>query len=266
MLSPSHHCTLSKVFQGLLIAPSILPPKTQKNLLSRLLHRDLSNPEHLTNVHFHHKLPYLRNHASFFSLPRQGPQIEPIDPSLHKAIPLESFLNKKLRWATLGGQYDWSAKQYPSAPPPAFPADIAKLLETMFPAMKAEAAICNLYSPGDVLSMHRDVAEESDKGLISISIGCDAIFVIGLGAESYSNGEPDVKAPIAFRLRSGDAVFMGGESRFAWHGVPKIIAGTCPDFLKDWPAASPGTLNEYEHWRGWMSSKRINLNVRQMWD
>jgi alkylated DNA repair protein alkB family protein 1 len=241
--------------------------------LSRLLHRDLSNPEHLTNVHFHHQLPYPQNQKSFFSLARNGPQIEPLDLSLHKPIPLETFLTKKLRWATLGGQYDWTAKEYPSTPPPAFPPDIAKLLETLFPAMKAEAAIVNLYSPGDVLSMHRDVAENSDKGLISISIGCDAIFVIGLGPDSSQevNEEPnsiavETKPPLVIRLRSGDAVFMGGKSRFAWHGVPRIIANTCPDFLKDWPACDRDENEDYEQWRGWMSNKRINLNVRQMWD
>jgi alkylated DNA repair protein alkB family protein 1 len=186
---------------------------------------------------------------------------------------LESFLTKKLRWATLGGQYDWTAKVYPTGPTPTFPPDITKFLETLFPAMKAEAAILNLYSPGDVLSMHRDVAEESDKGLISISIGCDAVFVIGLGqdhTDETSNGtvpdDVEPRSPLVIRLRSGDAVFMGGKSRFAWHGVPKIIPNTCPDHLKDWPASEEDKSCDYKQWKGWMTNKRINLNVRQMWD
>lgn len=64
------------------------------------------------------------------------------------------------------------------------------------------------------------------------------------------------------RIRSGDAIYMTQDSRYAWHGVPKVIKGTCPDYLADWPAED----GKYEEWRGWMSNKRINLNVRQMRD
>ena len=78
---------------------------------------------------------------------------------------------------------------------------------------------------------------------------------------------------VTLRLRSGSAVYMSGESRFAWHGVPAIVAGTCPEYLQDWPAASAeGEKDdeegggEYEAWRGWMANKRVNLNVRQMFD
>jgi alkylated DNA repair protein alkB homolog 1 len=60
-------------------------------------------------------------------------------------------------------------------------------------------------------------------------------------------------------LRSGDAVIMAGESRFAWHGVPKIIPATCPDYLASWPGKE-----SYPKWDSWMKEKRINLNVRQM--
>lgn len=122
----------------------------------------------------------------------------------------------------------------------------------------------NIYSPGDSLSIHRDLSEDSDKGLVSMSFGCDGIFVIGLDAKN----EEDPKA-LVMRLRSGDAVFMTGEARFAWHGVPQILAGTCPEWLCAWPAKGDVDndnefQNRYEDWRGWMSNKRINLNVRQM--
>jgi len=155
-----------------------------------------------------------------------------------------------MRWTTLGGQYDWTAKRYPSTAPPAFPSDIKCLLESMFSTTRAEAAIVNLYSPGDTLSVHRDVAETSSTGLVSVSLGCDAIFVVGTDDD---NG-------LTLRLRSGSAVYMSEQSRFAWHGVPQIVAGTCPNFLEDWPG------EEFERWRGWMKGKRVNLNVRQMWD
>lgn len=117
----------------------------------------------------------------------------------------------------------------------------------------------NLYSPGDTLSVHRDVAEHCATGLVSISLGCDAIFVIGRVDEQ--TGEEKV---VAMRLRSGSAVYMSGESRFAWHGVPQILAGTCPEYLAEWPRGEGE--GGFEEWRGWMRAKRVNLNVRQMFN
>jgi alkylated DNA repair dioxygenase AlkB len=156
---------------------------------------------------------------------------------------------------TLGGQYDWTAKRYPSESPPPFPADIKRLLKGIFPDMDAQAAIVNLYSPGDTLCIHRDVSESCDQGLVSISIGCDAIFMVG---------NQDGTETATIRLRSGDALYMTGSSRYAWHGVPKIIPNTCPDWLAEWPAVQNHDNALYNGWRGWMSNKRINLNVRQM--
>lgn len=267
----------------------MLPPSTQIALLSKLLHRDLSNPLHQTNVHKFYTIPYPPSSASqtsrsFFSLPPSTtPIFQPKDPTIHKPLSITQFITKKLRWLTLGGQYDWTAKLYPPGRPPAFPPDIAELLKAMFPDMEPEAAIVNLYSPGDTLSMHRDVAEQCDKGIVSVSIGCDAIFVIGLdgmvqleeGADhplemgcEQDDGTADGEEPgtrvIALRLRSGDAVYMTGSSRFAWHGVPKIIPETCPDWLKNWPAEEG--IDGFDGWRGWMEGKRINLNVRQMFE
>lgn len=168
-----------------------------------------------------------------------------------------------MRWTTLGGQYDWTSKQYPSTPPPPFPADIKQLLEGLWTCTRAEAAIVNLYSPGDTLSVHRDVAETSETGLISVSLGCDAIFVIGVVGAEAAGSEAKI---VTLRLRSGSAVYMSGPSRFAWHGVPQIVRGTCPGYLAGWPAGDEGEAGEFEAWRGWMAGKRVNLNVRQMWD
>ena len=126
--------------------------------------------------------------------------------------------------------------------------------------MKAEAAIVNLYSPGDTLSLHRDVSEECGAPLVSISLGCDGIFVVGL--DPLDGDEPRIAT---VRLRSGDAVLMSGESRYAWHGVPKVLKGTCPKWMEDWPAQKGGEDGGgFEEWKGWMKGKRINLNVRQM--
>ena len=242
-------------------------------MLNRLLHRDLSNPSHNTNVHLHHTVTYgtntstayvdsddandcpgcQMNHTSFFAM-NPSAKFAAKDPAVHRDLTMKEVLGKKLRWITLGGQYDWAAKRYPSERPPPFPADIGRLLRQLFSDIEPQAAILNLYTPGDTLSVHRDVSEECDQALVSISIGCDAIFIIG---------NEDASSVATLRLRSGDAICMTGSSRFAWHAVPKVLPNTCPTWLQDWPASGHET-SIFETWRGWMANKRINLNVRQM--
>lgn len=242
---------------GLFIVPSLLHREIQLALLDKLLHRDLSNPIHKTNLHMHYDMAYAQNTSSFFGNEAQTLSHQPKDPAVHKPLAMSSCLNRKLRWVTIGGQYDWTHKVYPASPPPPFPDDVAALVEGLFPSMKAQAAIVNLYTPSDTLSLHRDVSEECDRPLVSISLGCDAIFMAGLEG---SKG-------LAMRLRSGDALVMSGPARYAWHGVPQILPGTCPEWMADWPYKEAGVDGEtYEHWKGWMARKRINLNVRQMWE
>ena len=268
--------------------PSLLPPQTQWTLLSRLLHDALADRRHKTNVHIHHEIPYdllakpettdgangverlcsSRGKASFFKIsPSFSDLVQPLDPTVHRPYTISQFLRNKLRWIELGVQYDWSAKAYDTQNTPAFPDDIAKLMRSFFPDTKPEVAIVNLYSPGDTLSIHRDVSEISASGLISVSLGCDGIFVIGLEKEA---GRMD---NLAIRLRSGDMVYMSQAARYAWHGLPSVIPKTCPSFLTDWPAKAGNGVTQandneghYEAWRGWMSSRRINLNIRQLND
>ncbi|KAE7996951.1 hypothetical protein FH972_001627 [Carpinus fangiana] len=239
-----------------------IPVAVQQQLLSYTFHRDLSIDQHKTNVHFHHDISYPFDRRSFFDYdPSRTDFLTPKDSVTHKQLSLGQFFNRRLRWLTLGGQYDWTAKQYPNERPPTFPAELGDLLQGVFPETRAEAAIVNLYSPGDVLSLHRDVSEFCDRGLISLSIGCDGVFMLG-GA--HQRPEEPSKC-LAIRLRSGDAVYMTGPSRYAWHGVPQIIAHTCPTALQAWPASMAAEDTTYEQWRNWMASKRINLNVRQMY-
>lgn len=198
-----------------------------------------------------YNVTYPHDGQSFFDLD-PNMILEPKDPSVHKPITVKQMLEKHLRWVTLGGQYDWTKKQYPEEKPPQFPSRIAQLIQGMFPNIEPQAAILNLYTPGDTLSLHRDVSEECDQPLVSISIGCDALFMVA---------NMDGSKNQVIRLRSGDAVLMSEQSRYAWHAVPKVLAGTCPDELRDWPSASHAS---HPHWKGWLGNKRINLNMRQM--
>lgn len=272
------------------MAPSLFPPALQKSLISRMVHRDLSNPKHKTNLHLHYDIVYPSSREdprssaesdvdptqSFFSLPPTSSHFSPKDPSIHKPLSMSQVMQKKLRWMTLGGQYDWTAKRYPDEEPPKFPADIQTLIQQLYLEMRCQAAIVNFYSPGDTLSLHRDVSEYCDNGLVSVSFGCDCLFMIGLSeeetktnAESASSDSASPKPPpfAVIRLRSGDAVYMSEEARSAWHGVPKVLANTCPTYLQDWPVDTEeqsGGSSPFETWRGWMKNKRINLNIRQM--
>lgn len=264
-----------------MIVPSLVPIHTQRWLLDRLLHRDLANPAHLTNLHKHYIVPYNLTDpvkscsdphrsepsperiASFFNVsPSSTATFQPLDPDIHKPLPVPQALRQKLRWATLGGQYDWTEKRYPDGVPPQFPPDVATLVKDWFPEINCEAAIVNVYSPGDTLSLHRDVSEHCDQGLVSISIGCEALFLVGIRNAVEQRSRYHI-----LRLRSGDAVYMSGAARFAWHGVPLILSASCPLSLQSWPANEDETsAGQFEAWRSWMAEKRVNLNIRQMFD
>ena len=246
---------------GLVIIPSFLPTDIQWTLLSRLFLRDLSDPLHTTNLNLHYDIQYPPAGSSFFSYPLQSVNFTPKEPQIHPPLDMERVLARKLRWITLGGQYDWTNKIYPEESPPAFPEDITNLLKGVFTDMEPQAAIVNLYSPGDTLSLHRDVSEEINRGLVSISLGCDGVFITGL-RDSDDPSDPHASRCHILRLHSGDAVYMSGDSRYAWHGVPKILPRTSPELLGNWPGAP------FPQWRdyGFMANKRVNLNVRQMRD
>ena len=269
---------------GLSLIPSLLCGQAQEHLLSSLLHDNLANPRHKTNVHLHHRIPYYltlldicgvseiqadNTAPSFFRVPPDSEEklFTPFDEVVHKPFTVSQFLSRKLRWLTLGGQFDWTGKRYPLEDEPPFPKDLGNFIRCLIPSMKPEAAIVNIYRPGDVLSVHRDVSEESDNALLSFSLGCEAILVVGL---DYLEGERP--RSVAIRLRSGDAICLSGQARFAWHGVPQILQGTSPDWLHEWPATanadgpSAGRPHQYEAWRGWILNKRVNLSVRQIRD
>ena len=267
---------------GLRLIPSLLSQQAQENLLSILLHENLANQKHKTNVHLHHKIPYYATlletcgasepneegrTPSFFHLSPDSTEkpFQPHDDVVHKPFTVSQFLSSKLRWLTLGGQFDWTGKRYPLEDEPPFPKGIGNFIGALFPYMRPEAAIVNIYRPGDVLGIHRDVSEESDNALVSFSLGCEAILVAGL-----QGGENEGAKTVAIRLCSGDAVCLSGEARFAWHGIPQVLPGTSPDWLRDWPSKfnadrlTADSVHSYEAWRGWMLNKRVNLSVRQI--
>jgi alkylated DNA repair protein (DNA oxidative demethylase) len=74
------------------------------------------------------------------------------------------------------------------------------------------------------MGMHQDKDELSKAAVISLSLGDTCIFRFG-NTESRSRPYTDLE------LRSGDLFVFGGPSRFAFHGVPRILPSTAPRWL-----------------------------------
>jgi alkylated DNA repair protein alkB family protein 1 len=278
MRKPYGIISISNCLKGLRLFPSLLPPECQVLLVDRLFHRELSNPLQKTNIHDDYNIPFPRpppgssHPASFFTYAQSGKNqvFTPLNPhSNHKPLNTAQFLQKKLRWLTIGDQYDWNTRAYPSSSPTPFPADIAALVTTLFQhAFVPESGVVLLYSPKDYMPVHRDVSEHCQRGLASFSLGCDGLFIIARdkypGADETD--EDREQEMVVIRVRSGDVVQMGGETRWSWHAMPKVMGGTCPEWLSEWPVkGEKGEPREYEKWRGYMKGKRLNISCRQVW-
>ena len=74
------------------------------------------------------------------------------------------------------------------------------------------------------MGMHRDSDEKARAPVVSLSLGDTCVFRFG---NPRTRGRPwtDVE------LRSGDLFVFGGPSRLAYHGVPRVYAGSGPPEL-----------------------------------
>jgi len=160
-----------------------------------------------------------------------------------------------------------------------FPANIARLVKGLFKsAFEPESGVVLIYGSKDYMPVHRDVSEECERGLASFSLACDGLFILSREKDGQSgeerNGvekkldEDREMEMLVLRVRSGDCVWMGGEARWCWHAMPKVMAGTCPEWLEEWPVEKNGDgkgRKEYERWKGFMKGKRVNISCRQVW-
>lgn len=124
------------------------------------------------------------------------------------------------------------------------------------------------------MPVHRDVSEQCERGLASFTLGCDGLFILSRDKKSEGErvDETDEDREMemcVLRVRSGDCVWMGGETRWCWHAMPKVMASTCPEWLESWPVvegeSGEGNAKMYEKWRGYMKGKRVNISCRQVW-
>jgi len=87
-----------------------------------------------------------------------------------------------------------------------------------------DIALINFYDADARMGMHRDQDERSHAPVVSLSIGDSCVFRFG-------NTESRAKPYVDVELRSGDLFVFGQESRMAYHGVPRVHAGTAPPEL-----------------------------------
>jgi DNA oxidative demethylase len=102
-------------------------------------------------------------------------------------------------------------------PDPRVPADLHDLAPY-------DIALINFYDGDARMGMHRDSDEKSDAPVVSLSLGDTCVFRFG-NPRSRARPYTDVE------LRSGDLFVFGGPSRQAYHGVPRVYAGTAPPAL-----------------------------------
>ncbi|KIK95246.1 hypothetical protein PAXRUDRAFT_827205 [Paxillus rubicundulus Ve08.2h10] len=215
------------------------------------------------------------------------PKIPP-DPSTTVSDCLPSELIPKLRWANIGWSYHWGSKQYDFSKgkgdvDPRV-RDLCKSAVGSVPweevyghdhlegwggddwrmwqdTYEPDAGIVNFYQTKDTLMAHVDRSEVcATSPLVSISLGNAAIFLIG--------GLTRDTEPTPILLRSGDVVIMSGPAcRRAYHGVPRILENTLPEHFSQAPdhdGDDEGGMEDWELYRDYMQTTRININVRQV--
>ena len=178
-------------------------------------------------------------------------------------------LLEKMRWATIGPPYDWTARAY-DTDAPRRPVN-ARWLERCVHLAEAAGArdyagefagLVNYYRAGDALAGHVDDAEvDMSKPIVSVSLGCPCVFLLGRTSRDV--------APTAVLMRSGDAVALTGPSRRCYHGVPRIfVAGEgcvdgrgvelgCPEWL-----GNPDAWPEEPDVARYIAGGRVNVSVR----
>ncbi|MFI2370510.1 alpha-ketoglutarate-dependent dioxygenase AlkB family protein [Streptomyces sp. NPDC018833] len=104
-------------------------------------------------------------------------------------------------------------------------------------AYTPDAALINFYDGAARMGMHQDKEERSGAPVVSLSIGDTCVFRLG-NTENRGRPYTDVE------LLSGDLFVFGGPSRFAYHGVPRVQAGTAD------PASG-------------MATGRLNITLRE---
>lgn len=126
-----------------------------------------------------------------------------------------------LGWVSDERGYRYQATHPETGRPwPAIPSRLVAAFAAIAPgAPPPEACLINLYNAQARMGLHQDRDEEEFAApVVSFSLGDAALFRVG----GLQRNAPTC----SFRLASGDAMSLAAESRLAFHGVDRIIAGS----------------------------------------
>ncbi|KAI9322260.1 hypothetical protein BX666DRAFT_595466 [Dichotomocladium elegans] len=258
---------------GLIVIPNPFSPDRQRYFIKQCLSR-YALPPNRSNLDPHYRIPASglwksywdeKYHGKIERIPKVGSSSEADD----KDSVLPSDIFHRLRWITLGYQYDWTTKEYRPGEQYMIEDDLCQLTKAIVAAVedvgiedwkntyksdrfKSEAGVINYYQLKDTLMGHVDQSERNMAApLVSVSFGHSCIYLLG--------GETRETPPLPILLKSGDVLIMTGACRKAYHGVPRILEGSLPSYL----SADVSDPN-WDLYGQYMSTSRINLNVRQV--
>lgn len=276
--------------EGLMVLPGALSTEEQRHWI----HQAFSSfmlPPNLSNLDAHFEIPPSGLWCHYYQdptlTPPQSPSPSKSQPALNitrkdhpddsaqtSALPRTMALDqsgiasliRRIRWVTLGWQYDWTTKEYDTSRPPIpFPPNLATWAADLcadlhLGAYTAEAGIVNLYQPGDTLTGHVDRSEPNmEAPLLSMSLGASCIYLAG----GLTRDDP----VLPIYLHSGDILIMSGRSRRIYHGVPRILSPSSPPyfFKNDEDEDDDNSFDpNVKAALTLLGDARININIRQV--
>ncbi|KAK0450800.1 hypothetical protein EV421DRAFT_1775278 [Armillaria borealis] len=252
---------------GLVILPSFLSYKEQQDLIRWSLSSQARHPNP-TNLDTHYFLPEEglwnahqdlivtprpADPSSESTGPRQLPKPPPTPSTTAQPLPC-SHLLRKLRWANIGWFYHWGTKQYD------FAKGKARVDDVLSNVCKEAVRIIDwdeIYNASDEMEWGDEYLSwkswnesyEPDAGIVNFYQTKDTLMA------HVDRSEVCATAPLVsislcpILLRSGDVVIMSGPAcRRAYHGKPWTLCRTNRDWAR---------------YASYMSTTRININVRQ---
>lgn len=176
----------------------------------------------------------------------------------------------KLSWATMGYNYDWTARAYHDDDRSPIPTDLVRLSQYFASAerrwrtrtgsdrhddppssdgsaadasnnaasrFQPSACIVNYYTSKSIMGGHRDDSELAvHQPIVSFSVGRPAVFLLGGPTRS------DPATPVL--VRPGDVMMMGGATRLNYHAMARLLPadGLPPPAMMAQAAAGSGSV------------------------
>ena len=160
--------------------------------------------------------------AAIREIVRAAPLFTPTMPRTGKPFSVRMTNCGPLGWVSdrdRGYRYQ-PAHPATGAPWPAIPQALMETWEEFAGfAPPPEACLVNFYAAGARMGLHVDSDEREPRApVLSISLGATCLFRYG--------GPKRTDSTKSIKLESGDVVLIGGPSRFCFHGVDRLYAGT----------------------------------------